>query len=141
MALDAVQARLQLLTGVIPKLIVADAHLATANARWAQDHADGLPVVTVQHHHAHLAAVMAEDGLDGASPVIGVAFDGTGHGVSGCSGQGESWGGEGLVAGYRGFRRIAHLAYVGLAAGDLSVVRPYRMALWHLYADGLDWGR
>jgi hydrogenase maturation protein HypF len=78
--------------------------------------------------------VMAEHGLAGDSPVIGIAFDGTGYGT-----DGAIWGGEVLLADYKGFTRAAHLAYVPLAGGDASVRRPYRMALAHLRAAGEAW--
>ncbi len=86
---------------------------------------------TVQHHHAHIAAVMAEHGLDGSQQVLGFAFDGTGYGS-----DGAVWGGEVLLANYKGYERLAHLSYVPLAGGDISVLRPYRMALAHLWARG-----
>jgi hydrogenase maturation protein HypF len=91
-------------------------------------------VVAVQHHHAHIASVMAEHRLDGRSPVIGFSFDGTGYGT-----DGAVWGGELLLADYRGFERATHLKYVPLAGGDVAVKRPYRLALAHLHAAGLPW--
>ena len=94
----------------------------------------GGPSGHVQHHHAHIASVMGEHGLDGRQQVIGFAFDGTGYGP-----DGAVWGGEVLFADYKGFRRLAHLEYVPLAGGDVSVMRPYRMALAHLWAAGLPW--
>jgi hydrogenase maturation protein HypF len=122
------------LTAVTPRVLVADKHPGYRSTRWARMHAEGREVRTVQHHHAHVAAVMAEHGLDGERPVIGLAFDGTGYGT-----DAAVWGGEVLLTDYRGYRRFAHLAYVPLAGGDASVQRPYRMALAHLWAAGLDW--
>lgn len=133
-AFDAAERHLQELTGVAPENLVADAHPGYRATAWARRNADGRPVRTVQHHHAHIAAVMAESGLDGNSHVIGFAFDGTGYGP-----DGAIWGGEVLVADYKGYRRAAQLRYVPLAGGDASVERPYRMALAHLWAAGLPW--
>lgn len=120
------------LTGVDPDVVVADAHPAYRSTGWAHRNAHGRPVRTVQHHHAHIAAVMAEHGLDGS--VLGFAFDGTGYGP-----DGAIWGGELLEAAYKGFTRLARLKYVSMAGGDISVLRPYRMALSHLWAAGLGW--
>ncbi|TLH57783.1 carbamoyltransferase HypF [Mycolicibacterium aubagnense] len=133
-AFDAAERHLQELTGVAPENLVADAHPGYRSTAWARRNADGRPVRTVQHHHAHIAAVMAENGLDGNSQVIGFAFDGTGYGP-----DGAIWGGEVLVADYKGYQRAAQLRYVPLAGGDVSVERPYRMALAHLWAAGLPW--
>ncbi|MFJ6656281.1 carbamoyltransferase HypF [Streptomyces sp. NPDC091377] len=127
-------AQLEAITPVRPDLLAADRHPGYRSARWALGHAAGRPVVRVQHHHAHVAAAMAEHGLDGTRPVLGVAFDGTGYGD-----DGAVWGGEFLLADYTGYTRLAHLAYVPLPGGDAAVRRPYRMALAHLYAAGLDW--
>jgi len=133
-AFGAAEQHLELLTGVTPTQLAADAHPGYRSSAWARTHADGRPIHAVQHHHAHVAAVMAEHGMDGTSQAIGISFDGTGYGE-----DGAVWGGEVLVADYKDFRRVAHLAYVPLAGGDASVLRPYRMALAHLRAAGIDW--
>jgi len=133
-AFDSTQAHLRALTGVDPVLLVADAHPMYRSTGWAQRNAHGLPVRTVQHHHAHIAAVMAEHGYDGSQQVIGFAFDGTGYGP-----DAAVWGGEVLLANYKGYQRLARLKYVPLAGGDVSVLRPYRMALAHLWAAGIAW--
>ncbi|MEP6815293.1 MAG: hypothetical protein ABI873_07075, partial [Marmoricola sp.] len=125
---------LEELTGVRPGVLVTDAHPRYRSSEWARAHADGRAVRTVQHHHAHVASVMGEHGLGADDTVIGIAFDGTGYGT-----DGAVWGGEVLVAGYKSFRRAAHLGYVSLAGGDASVLRPYRMALAHLRAAGVAW--
>ena len=125
--------QLESITGVRPLSLACDRHPGYRSARWADRNAAGRTVVRVQHHHAHIAAAMAEHGLDGTRPVIGVAFDGTGHGD-----DGAVWGGEFLLADYAGFTRFGHLAYVPLPGGDTAVRRPYRMALAQLRAAGLD---
>ncbi len=90
--------------------------------------------MTVQHHHAHLAACLCDNGYISSEPVIGLSFDGTGYGS-----DGAIWGGEVLVGGYSGFSRRFHLAYTPLPGGDASVRRPARMALAHLWQAGIDW--
>ncbi|WP_416984763.1 carbamoyltransferase HypF [Streptomyces sp. T028] len=132
-AFDRAVGQLESITGVRPELLAADRHPGYRSTGWADRNAAGRPVTRVQHHHAHVAAAMAEHGLDGTRPVIGVAFDGTGHGD-----DGAVWGGEFLLADYDGFTRFGHLAYVPLPGGDAAVRRPYRMALSHLRAAGLD---
>lgn len=121
---------------IAPECIACDLHPNYLSTRWAQTYAQAhdLPLLLVQHHHAHIAALMAEQQLLSDAQVIGVCFDGTGYGT-----DGAIWGGEVLLAGYAGFDRAAHLAYVPLAGGDLSVKKPYRMALAHLYAAGIAW--
>ena len=133
-AFGASAAQLEQLVGVSPRRLVADAHPGYRSAGWARRNAAGRPVGTVQHHHAHVAAVMAEHGLGADERVIGFAFDGTGYGT-----DGAVWGGEVLLAGYAGFSRAAHLRYVPLPGGDAAVHRPYRMALAHLAAAGVAW--
>ncbi|MER6530433.1 carbamoyltransferase HypF [Streptomyces sp. NPDC001508] len=127
-------AQLESITPVRPGLLAADRHPGYRSAQWALRNAAGREVVRVQHHHAHIAAAMAEHGLDGTRRVLGAAFDGTGHGD-----DQAVWGGEFLLADYAGFTRLGHLAYVPLPGGDAAVHRPYRMALAHLRAAGLAW--
>jgi hydrogenase maturation protein HypF len=133
-AFDSAAAHLGALTGVTPAILAADAHPRYRSTSWAHRNACDRPVRIVQHHHAHIAAVMAEHGLDGSEQVLGFAFDGTGYGP-----DGAVWGGEVLLADYKGFRRMAQLRYVPLPGGDVSVLRPYRMAMSHLWAAGVPW--
>lgn len=124
------------LYGVVPERLVADLHPGYRTRRWAEDHAEsaGLEVDLVQHHHAHIAATMAEHQLPLSARVIGFAFDGTGYGT-----DGAVWGGEVLLGGYASLERALHLSYVPLPGGDSAVRKPYRMALAHLAAAGIEW--
>ncbi len=133
-AFAVAELHLERLTGVAPAQLVADQHPAYRSSGWARSRTGSRVLRTVQHHHAHVAAVMAEHGLDGSEPVIGIAFDGTGYGT-----DGAVWGGEVLLADYKGFQRFGHLGYVWLPGGDAAVRRPYRMALAHLAAAGVAW--
>ncbi|MFJ8015716.1 carbamoyltransferase HypF [Streptomyces sp. NPDC096339] len=133
-AFEGAERQLESITGVTPGLLAADRHPGYRSARWAVRNAGARPLVRVQHHHAHVASAMAEHGLGGDRRVIGIAFDGTGYGD-----DGAVWGGETLLADYTGYTRFAHLAYVPLPGGDATVRRPYRMALAHLWAAGIDW--
>ncbi|MGI8695751.1 MAG: carbamoyltransferase HypF [Mycobacteriales bacterium] len=133
-AFEAATAQLQSITGVRPEVLVADRHPAYRSAAWARRNPGGLPVRTVQHHHAHIASAMAENGHDGAARVIGFAFDGTGYGD-----DGAVWGGEVLLADYDGYERAAQLRYVSLPGGDAGVRNPCRMALSHLHGAGVPW--
>jgi hydrogenase maturation protein HypF len=119
-----------------PQRVVADLHPGYLSRQWAERFATsrGLPLVTVQHHHAHLAAVIAENGLPSDQNVIAFCFDGTGYGL-----DGAIWGGEVLTGGYDSFRRYAHLKYIPLPGGDAAIRRPYRTALAHLWAAGVPW--
>lgn len=129
---DSVE-RFTTLYRVDPDRVVADAHPGYATTRWARARAAGR-VVEVQHHHAHVAAVMAEHGLDPRRQVVGVAFDGTGYGT-----DGAIWGGEVLFADAAAAHRVWHLAYVPLPGGDAAIRNPYRVALTHLRSAGVDW--
>ncbi|NOY99273.1 MAG: carbamoyltransferase HypF [Chloroflexi bacterium] len=121
---------------VTPEAVAYDLHPNYLTTRYALQRAerDNLPTIGVQHHHAHIAACMAEHGLDGKRPVIGVAFDGTGYGE-----DGAIWGGEFLIADYQSCQRAAHLAYFPLAGGDAATKRPSRTALSLLWMLGMDW--
>ncbi|MEP9385468.1 carbamoyltransferase HypF [Nocardioides sp. KR10-350] len=135
-AFDAAVDQLSALTGVTPGAVAADRHPAYRSRARAHALADGrgLSVVEVQHHHAHVASTMADNGVEPGRRVLGVAFDGTGYGE-----DGAVWGGELLLADYAGFERIGHLGYVPLPGGDAGVRNPCRMALSHLRAAGIAW--
>jgi len=118
-----------------PKALACDLHpdyLATRYAQ-ARSRAESLPLVAVQHHHAHIASCLAENGWASPEPVIGLAYDGTGYGT-----DGSIWGGEILIASYKEFTRRFHLTQLPLPGGDLAVRKPARMALSYLLAAGLD---
>ncbi len=123
--------------GVDPEMVVVDAHPDHGPRSWARRHRPGLPVVEVQHHHAHVASVLAEHAIGFDEPVIGVAFDGTGYGP-GLDGEPAVWGGEFLAVTGRTWRRIGHLAPVSMPGGDAAVINPYRVALAHLRHSGID---
>jgi hydrogenase maturation protein HypF len=133
-AFELAETHLEELTGVTPVALAADRHPAYRSRRWALDHAHDRPVHQIQHHHAHVAATMAEHGVPSGERVLGIAFDGTGYGD-----DGAAWGGEVLVAGYDGYTRAGHLAYVDLPGGDAGVRNPCRMALSHLRSAGIEW--
>ena len=121
---------LERILGVRPSLIAHDLHpdyLSTKEAvRLSQRAlAEGVRLVGIQHHFAHVVSCMAEHGLTGQ--VLGVAFDGTGYGT-----DGHIWGGEFLVADRLEFRRVAKLKYVGMPGGDAAVKEPPRMAVSYL---------
>ncbi|TFH37944.1 MAG: carbamoyltransferase HypF [Anaerolineales bacterium] len=119
-----------------PGLLAYDLHPNTLATRYIQQRAEreGLPAVGVQHHQAHIAACMADNGLAADGRVIGFSFDGTGYGE-----DGAIWGGEVFVGGYAGFERVAHLDYVPLPGGDAAIRAPWRTALAWLWKLGLEW--
>jgi hydrogenase maturation protein HypF len=117
-------------------VLAYDLHPNYAATRYALERAarEKIRAVGVQHHHAHIAACMADNNLDGARPVIGVAFDGTGYGD-----DGAIWGGEFLIADYARYHRAAHLAYIPLPGGDKAAREPWRIALAYLHRAGVAW--
>ncbi len=119
---------------VSPEVITYDLHPEYLTTKYAlqlrSEDVEGssteMQFVPVQHHHAHIASCMAENGVQ--EPVIGVAFDGTGYGE-----DEQIWGGEFLVGDFQHFERRAHLKYVVLPGGEAAIRKPYRMAISHLY--------
>ena len=111
-----------------PELVAHDLHPDFLTTRFAQEL--GLPTVAVQHHHAHVAATMAEHGLEGE--VLGLAFDGLGLGD-----DGTIWGGELLVCSAAGYRRVGRLRQVPQPGGDAATREPSRMAIAHAHDAGV----
>ncbi len=112
-----------------PSVVVSDMHPDFHSTRIARSL--GLPHIQVQHHHAHVLAVMLEHGLPAGSKVLGISWDGYGYG-----GGGEAWGGEFLIADYRSFERFAFFDPARLPGGDRAARQPWRMALSHLHKAG-----
>ncbi|MCO7116142.1 carbamoyltransferase HypF [Collinsella aerofaciens] len=121
-AWNAARTRLEDLFDLAPAALACDLHPSYLSSQWAREQAreHNLPLVEVQHHHAHIASVMAEAIAAGQlttdARVLGIAFDGTGAGT-----DGTIWGGEFLVAGLGGFERAAHLLTWALPGGAASV--------------------
>jgi hydrogenase maturation protein HypF len=114
---------------VTPRAVAHDLHPQYMTTRLALA-MPGIEKIGVQHHHAHIAACMAENGL--RETVIGVALDGTGYGT-----DGQIWGGEFLVCDYRNFERRFHFRYVPLPGGDTAIRQPWRSAMSYLNDAGL----
>jgi hydrogenase maturation protein HypF len=121
-------AHFERLFAVAPEVVAHDLHPDYLSTRYALER-DGVEHVAVQHHHAHLAACLAEHGERG--PAVGAIFDGTGLGL-----DGTVWGGELLVGDLSGFERAGHLWPVRLPGGDRAVRQPWRMACAWLCAAG-----
>jgi len=121
-----------------PVAIVHDMHPDYPSTRWAMMQANTsallcprAPLISVQHHHAHLAACLADHGVDG--PALGVTWDGTGYGT-----DGTIWGGEFLLGDAAVFVRVAHLRPFRLAGGEAAIREPRRIGLtllWELYGE------
>jgi hydrogenase maturation protein HypF len=135
-AFERAQDHMLRLFRVEPKRVVCDMHPGYQSVHWAEEYARkrGIPLLKVQHHQAHVASLIAEAGLPLETPVIGIAFDGTGYGT-----DGTIWGGEALLVHGAAFERFAHLRTIALAGGDASIKTPARAALSHLRAAGIPW--
>ena len=116
-----------------PEAVAHDLHPGYLSTSWAKEWAAerNLPLIAVQHHHAHIAACMAEHGIEG--PAIGLSLDGTGYGT-----DGRIWGGEVLICRLDSFERFAHLDYVSMPGGEAAIREPWHMALGHLHAADFD---
>ncbi len=125
---EEVRRNLERLFGVRPRLVAHDLHPGYHSTSLARS--TGLPLFSVQHHHAHIASCLVENGRRG--PVIGVAWDGTGYGP-----DGSVWGGEFLVADLRSYERVGRIRPVAMPGGDVAVREPWRMAVSHLMSAGL----
>jgi hydrogenase maturation protein HypF len=118
-----------------PSAVVYDLHPNYMATRYALERAqsENLPALAVQHHHAHIAACMADNGLEGGT-TIGFAFDGTGYGD-----DGAIWGGEILLADYLDYERAYQLEYIPMPGGEAAIRQPWRLALAWLKASDLAW--
>ena len=112
------------LFSIVPRVVAYDLHPDYLSTKYALALPD-LPKIGVQHHHAHIASCIAENGLEG--DVVGVALDGTGFGT-----DGTIWGGEFLKANLRDFERLAHLKQVPMPGGSMAIKEPWRMAMAYL---------
>jgi hydrogenase maturation protein HypF len=110
---------------ITPQALAHDLHPDYLSTRYALEQRE-FPRNAVQHHHAHMVACLAENGV--TDPALGVVLDGTGFGT-----DGQIWGGEILLGDLTSFNRAAHLEYVPLPGGDAAIKHPWRMALSHLY--------
>jgi hydrogenase maturation protein HypF len=129
---------------VVPQVVAHDLHPEYLSTKYAKER-DGVDLVGIQHHHAHIASCLADNGFPG--PAIGIAFDGLGFGT-----DGTIWGGEFLIADLRGFERVGHLEAVPMPGGAKAIKEPWRMAAAYLGAcvtpdldvvrrNHRDWGR
>jgi hydrogenase maturation protein HypF len=136
--LEATVDHLCRLFAVRPERVVADLHPGYLSANWAAAYANrhGVPLVRVQHHEAHAAALLGEHGhaVDGEERLAVACFDGTGYGW-----DGSVWGGEVFVSGRDGLTRVATLASFTLPGGDACIRQPWRTALAVLHAAGISW--
>jgi len=122
------------LFNIHPQRVVCDLHPEYLSTKYAAEYANQnkIPLIQVQHHHAHLASCLADNQFFKDEPVIGIIFDGTGYGT-----DGNIWGGEVLLGNTRNYERVFHLEEMPLPGGDLAVMNPNRIAIAYLLKLGL----
>ncbi len=118
--------RYERLFRISPEVVACDMHPGYMSTDYA-DRMEDVTHVAVQHHHAHIASCMAENGIE--DRVLGIAYDGTGYGE-----DGKIWGAEFLSADLAGYDRLAHLKYIPMAGGSLAIKKIYRIALSYMFA-------
>jgi len=119
---------------ITPQRIACDLHPEYLSTKFAVEYADHnqIPLMRIQHHHAHLASCLADNHYVSDTPVIGMIFDGTGYGT-----DGNIWGGEVLIGNNRGFKRAYHLEEMPLPGGDQAIMHPNRIAIAYLIKNNL----
>ncbi|MDU2301747.1 carbamoyltransferase HypF [Veillonella sp.] len=119
--------RYEKLFSIQPEKIIVDSHPQFFSSHLGEriGKSSQISVIPVQHHHAHIASVMAEHNLEG--PVLGIAMDGTGYGP-----DGSVWGGEFLLCKGEQYQRLAHIHEAPLPGGEKAVSEPWRQALWYI---------
>ncbi|MCX6054631.1 MAG: carbamoyltransferase HypF [Chloroflexi bacterium] len=126
----------QKLFRISPKFIVCDLHPDYQSTKYAKDRSSNeqIPLIQVQHHHAHLASCLVDHQCASDENVVGLIFDGTGYGT-----DGKIWGGEVLIGSIRNFQRRFHLSETPLPGGDIAIRNPARIALSYLYQANIAW--
>jgi len=126
----------QQMFNIKPQFIACDLHPEYLSTKYAYrfSKVNNIPLIQVQHHHAHLTACLADNKWDTNENVIGICLDGTGYGM-----DNQIWGGEILIGGYQMFQRKYHLEYMPLPGGDNAILHPNRIAAAYLWKLGLPW--
>jgi len=119
-----------------PEYIACDSHPEYLSTKFANSYSEKerIPLIKIQHHHAHMASCLVDNMWNGDGLVIGVCLDGTGYGE-----DGQIWGGEFLIGNYQEYERLFHLEYMPLPGGDKAISNPNRIAAAYLWKLGLEW--
>jgi len=119
-----------------PQLFACDLHPDYLSSNYVRQRAcsEKKELIQIQHHHAHLAACLADNGWKSDDQVLSLCFDGTGYGT-----DGAIWGGEFLLGNYASFSRISHFCNLPLPGGDAAITHPWKVAATYLWANGLEW--